>query len=125
MNNRFRLPLFIALRYLFSKKRVGAINIISGISVFGVAFGTAAFLCILSVFNGFHDLIDSLYTTFDPQIEVVPTQSKFATTDDPSLSQMRQLKEVESASFCLEDNALILFRGHPTVITLKGVDGGL
>lgn len=122
MNNRFRLPLFIALRYLFSKKCVGAINIISGISVFGVAFGTAAFLCILSVFNGFHDLIDSLYTTFDPQIEVVPTQSKFATTDDPSLSQMRQLKEVESASFCLEDNALILFRGHPTVITLKGVD---
>lgn len=122
MNNRLRLPLFMALRYLFSRKRVGAINIISGISVFGVAFGTAAFLCILSVFNGFHDLIDSLYTTFDPQIEITPTQGKFATTDDPALLEMSKLKEVEASSFCLEDNALILFRGHPTVITLKGVD---
>ena len=122
MINRFRLPLFMALRYLFSRKRVGAINIISGISVTGVAFGTAAFLTILSVFNGFHDLIDSLYTSFDPQIEVVPAQGKFATTDDPSLVKMKGLEEVEAASFCLEDNALILFRGHPTVITLKGVD---
>lgn len=122
MINRFRLPLFMALRYLFSRKRVGAINIISGISVTGVAFGTAAFLTILSVFNGFHDLIDSLYTSFDPQIEVVPAQGKFATTDDPSLAKMKGLEEVEAASFCLEDNALILFRGHPTVITLKGVD---
>ena len=122
MINRFRLPLFMALRYLFSRKRVGAINIISGISVTGVAFGTAAFLTILSVFNGFHDLIDSLYTSFDPQIEVVPAQGKFATTDDPSLAKMKGLEEVQAASFCLEDNALILFRGHPTVITLKGVD---
>ena len=122
MINRFRLPLFMALRYLFSRKRVGAINIISGISVTGVAFGTAAFLTILSVFNGFHDLIDSLYTSFDPQIEVVPAQGKFATTDDPSLAKMKGLEEVEAASFCLEDNALILFRGRPTVITLKGVD---
>ena len=122
MINRFRLPLFMALRYLFSRKRVGAINIISGISVTGVAFGTAAFLTILSVFNGFHDLIDLLYTSFDPQIEVVPAQGKFATTDDPSLAKMKGLEEVEAASFCLEDNALILFRGRPTVITLKGVD---
>ena len=117
-----RLPLFMAFRYLFSRKRVGAINIISGISVAGVAFGTAALLCTLSVFNGFRDLIGSLYTTFDPPLEVVPTQGKFATADDPALLKMRQLKEVKAASFCLEDNALILFRGHPTVITLKGVD---
>lgn len=122
MINRFRLPLFIALRYLFSRKRVGAINIISSISVTGVAFGTAAFLTILSVFNGFHDLIDSLYTSFDPQLEVVPTKGKYATTDNPSLVKIKGLKEVEAASFCLEDNALILFRGRPTVITLKGVD---
>ena len=117
-----RLPLFMARRYLFSRKRVGAINIISGISVAGVAFGTAALLCTLSVFNGFRDLIGSLYTTFDPQLEVVPTQGKFATADDPALTQMQQIKGVKATSFCLEDNALILFRGHPTVITLKGVD---
>ena len=101
-----RLPLFMALRYLFSRKRVGAINIISGISVLGVAFGTAALLCTLSVFNGFRDLIGSLYTAFDPPLMVVPTQGKFATTDDPSLLQMMRQPEVKAASFTLEDHAL-------------------
>ena len=99
MLKAMRLPLFMAFRYLFSRKRVGAINIISGISVAGVAFGTAALLCTLSVFNGFRDLIGSLYTTFDPPLEVVPTQGKFATADDPALLKMRQLKEVKAASF--------------------------
>ena len=122
MLNSWRLPLFFARRYLFSRKRVAAVNIISAISVAGVAFGTAALLCTLSVFSGFHDLIGSLFTAFDPQIEVVPAQGKFATTDDPLLQQMRQLPEVEASSFCLEDNALILFRGRPTVIMVKGVD---
>lgn len=117
-----RLPLFMASRYLFSRKRVGAINIISGISVAGVAFSTAALLCTLSVFNGFRDLIGSLYTTFDPPIEVVPSQGKFATADDPVLQQMQQINGVKAVSFCLEDHALILFRGKPTVIILKGVD---
>ena len=119
---RLRLPLFFARRYLFSRKRVGAINIISGISVAGVAFGTAALLVTLSVFNGFRDLIGSLYTAFDPQIEVVPTQTKLTPMDDPALQQIRSMKEVEAASFCLEDNALILFQGRPRVIVLKGVD---
>lgn len=122
MLNSWRLPLFFARRYLFSRKRVAAVNIISAISVAGVAFGTAALLCTLSVFSGFHDLIGSLFTAFDPQIEVVPAQGKFATTDDPLLVKMRQLPDVEASSFCLEDNALILFRGRPTVIMVKGVD---
>lgn len=122
MLNSWRLPLFFARRYLFSRKRVAAVNIISAISVAGVAFGTAALLCTLSVFSGFHDLIGSLFTAFDPQIEVVPAQGKFATTDDPLLAKMRQLPDVEASSFCLEDNALILFRGRPTVIMVKGVD---
>lgn len=122
MTNPFRLPLFVARRYLFSKKRVAAINIISAISVAGVAFGTAAFLCTLSVFNGFHDLIGSLYTAFDPEIEVVPTQGKTAAADDPLLVRMKADPAVEAASACFEDHALILFRGRPTIITLKGVD---
>lgn len=122
MLNSQRLPWFMALRYLFSRKRVASINIISGIAVTGVAFGTAALLCTLSVFNGFHDLIGSLYTAFDPPIEVVPTQGKLVTADDPALQRMAAMTEVEAASYCLEDNALILFRGRPTIITLKGVD---
>lgn len=122
MFQTLRFPLFVARRYLFSKKKVGAINIISAISVTGVAFCTAALLCTLSVFNGFHDLIGTLYTAFDPQIEVVPAQGKFAAEDDPTLVKMKQLPEVKAVSYTLEDNALILFRGHPVVITLKGVD---
>lgn len=112
----------MAGRYLFSRKRVGAINIISGISVLGVAFGTAALICALSVFNGFRDLIGSLYTAFDPPIEVVPAQGKFAAADDPVLTQIMKHPQVEAASTCMEDNALILFKGRPIVITLKGVD---
>ena len=88
MKHSNALPLFMALRYLFSRKRVGAINIISGISVAGVAFGTAALLCTLSVFNGFHDLIGGLYTAFDPEIEVVPAKGKLAAADDPVLARI-------------------------------------
>ena len=116
------VPLFMALRYLFSRKRVGAINIISGISVAGVAFGTAALLCTLSVFNGFRDLIGSLYTTFDPQIEVVPATGKFAAATDSTLLRIASHPQVQAASATLQDNALILFRGRPTVILIKGVD---
>lgn len=118
----FRLPFFIALRYLVSRKRVEAANIISAISALGVAFGTAALICTLSVFNGFHDLIGGLFTNFDPQLMVQPAKGKFAATDDPILTRIKQMPEVESASACLEDNALILFRGRPLVITIKGVD---
>ncbi len=117
-----RLPLFMAVRYLFSRRRVGAANIISAISVLGVAFGTAALLCTLSVFNGFHDLIGGLFTNFDPQLMVQPAKGKFAAADDPVLTRIARFPEVASSSACFEDNALILFRGRPVVIVLKGVD---
>ena len=71
-------PFFIARRYLFSKKSTNAINIISGISMVGVAVATMALVIVLSVFNGFHDLVASFFTNFDPQIEVVPTRGKSA-----------------------------------------------
>lgn len=114
-------PLFIARRYLFSKKSHNAINIISAISVGGVALATTALLCTLSVFNGFHDLIGSLYTAFDPQLEVAPAKGKFAAADDPALDAVRRDADVASVTECLEDNGLILFKGHPLVVMLKGV----
>lgn len=117
-----RLPFFMALRYLVSRRRVGAANIISAISALGVAFGTAALICTLSVFNGFHDLVGGLLTNFDPQLMIEPAKGKFAAADDPALARVMNMAEVESASACLEDNALILFRGRPLVITIKGVD---
>lgn len=116
------LPFFVARRYLFSLKRISAINLVSAISVVGVAFGTAALLCTLSVFNGFHDLIGSLYTAFDPEVKIVAAKGKSFAADDPALEAVRRLPEVEAASASYTDNALILFRGNPQVITLKGVD---
>lgn len=116
------LPFFVARRYLFSRKRISAINLVSAISVGGVAFGTAALLCTLSVFNGFHDLIGSLYTAFDPEVKIVAAKGKSFAADDPALEAVRRLPEVEAASASYTDNALILFRGNPQVITLKGVD---
>ena len=116
------LPFFVARRYLFSRKRISAINLVSTISVVGVAFGTAALLCTLSVFNGFHDLIGSLYTAFDPEVKIVAAKGKSFAANDPALEAVRRLPEVEAASASYTDNALILFRGNPQVITLKGVD---
>ena len=115
-------PFFIARRYLFSKKSHNAINIISGISVGGVALATMALVCTLSVFNGFRDLISGLYTNFDPQIEVCPSVGKFADANDPLLQQVRKHKEVAVVSESLEENAMILFVGRPLIIKLKGVD---
>lgn len=116
------LPFFIARRYLFSKKSHNAINIISAIAAGGIAIATAAMVCTLSVFNGFHDLISTLYCNFDPEIQVTAAQGKTFSASDPAIRKMQQHPGVEVASACLEDNALILFRGHPLVITVKGVD---
>lgn len=116
------LPLFISRRYLFSKKSHNAINIISAISAFGVAFATMALLCTLSVFNGFRELIGSLYTTFDPQLEIRPAAGKFADADDATLWQMRRHPAVETYSDCLEEQAMVLFVGRPVIINVKGVD---
>ena len=114
-------PLFVAWRYLFSKKSHNAINIISIISVVGVALSTMALVCTLSVFNVFRDLIGGLYTAFDPELEVMPSKGKFAAADDSLLLRIKAHPEVAVATECLEENALILFQGHPMVFSLKGV----
>lgn len=115
-------PLLLARRYLFSKKSHNAINIISGISVGGIALATMAMVCVLSVFNGFRDLIGGLYSTFDPQLQVVPAAGKFADAADPALQRVRKAEGVALAAECFEENALILYRGNPLVVTIKGVD---
>lgn len=118
------LSFTIARRYLFSRKSHSAINIISAISALGIAFSTMALVCVLSVFNGFRDLIGGLYSTFDPQVELTPVQGKLAQAADPALQRVCRLPFVEAASRTLEENALILYKGNPVVVTLKGVDEG-
>lgn len=115
-------PFFIARRYLFSKKSTNAINIISGISMVGVAVATMALVIVLSVFNGFHDLVASFFTNFDPQIEVVPTRGKSAPADDPALTTIKGMPEVLVATECVTDQALAYYNGRQAMVNVMGVD---
>ena len=115
-------PFFVARRYLFSKKSTHAINVISAISVIGVAVATVALVVTLSVFNGFHDLVASFFTQMDPQLKVVPVMGKTAPADDPILTRIRQLPEIEVATECLEDQALAVYGDRQMMVKLKGVD---
>ena len=115
-------PFYIARRYLFSKKSTHAINVISGISVVGVAVATMALVVTLSVFNGFHDLVASFFTQMDPQLKVVPVKGKSAPADDPILTKIRQLPEVEVATECLEDQALAVYNDRQMMVRIKGVE---
>lgn len=115
-------PFFIARRYVFSKKSTNAINVISAISVVGVAVGTMALVIVLSVFNGFHDLVASFFTNFDPQIELVPTQGKTAPADDPVLDKVRQMPQVSVHTDVLEDQGLAVYGDRQQMVTVMGVD---
>ena len=115
-------PFFIARRYLFSKKRTHVINVISSISVIGVAVATMALVIVLSVFNGFHDLVASLFTSFDPQLKVVPVEGKTAPADDPILTKIRLLPQVDVATETVEDQALAIYNDHQAMVKIKGVD---
>lgn len=113
---------YIARRYMFSKKSVGAINVISFISVAGVAVGTMALVIVLSVFNGFHDLVASLFTNFDPQIEVVPVKGKTINADAPELDRIRHLDFVDVATDVVEDQAIAVYGDRQRMVTVMGVD---
>lgn len=115
-------PFFIARRYLFSKKSTHAINIISAISVVGVAVATMALVIVLSVFNGFHDLVASLFTSFDPQLTVVPVTGKTVPNDDPILTQIKALPQIDIASETIEDQALAVYNNKQAMVTVKGVE---
>lgn len=113
---------YVARRYMFSKKSVGAINVISFISVAGVAVGTMALVIVLSVFNGFHDLVASLFTNFDPQIEVVPVKGKTINADAPELNRIRHLDFVDVATDVVEDQAIAVYGDRQRMVTVMGVD---
>ncbi|MBQ3699801.1 MAG: ABC transporter permease [Prevotella sp.] len=115
-------PFYIARRYLFSKKSTHAINVISGISVIGVAVASIALVVTLSVFNGFHDMVASLFTQMDPQLKVTPVKGKTAPADDPILTKIRRLPQVEVATECLEDQALAIYKDRQLMVKVKGVE---
>lgn len=115
-------PFFIARRYLFSKKSTHAINVISVISAVGVAVATMALVVTLSVFNGFHDLVASLFTNIDPQLKVTPVKGKTAPADDPILTKIKQMPQVEVATETIQDMALATYGERQAMVVVKGVE---
>ena len=113
--------LFIARRYLFAKKSHHAINIISGISVLGVAVATMAMVVTLSVFNGFQDLVADLFTAFDPELHVTPKDGQTIDAKDKDLLWLKKSDAVEVYTPVLEGQALVVEGGKQQVVTIKGV----
>ncbi|MCH5168770.1 MAG: ABC transporter permease [Prevotellaceae bacterium] len=113
--------LFIARRYLFAKKSHHAINIISGISVIGVAVATMAMVVTLSVFNGFQDLVADLFTAFDPELRVMPSNGQTVSLRDSALLWLKQNEGIEVFTPVLEGQALVVQDGRQHVVTIKGV----
>ena len=114
-------PFYIARRYLFSRKSTHVINIISAISVTGVTVATMALVVTLSVFNGFHDLVASRFTAFDPQLKVAPAKGKAVAADEPALEKIKALPQIQVATETVEDVALAVYGERQTMVTIKGV----
>ena len=116
------LPFYIARRYLFSKKKHNAINIISGISVCGVALATLALVCTLSVFNGFQDMVASFFTAFDPELKISIREGKVFDGQDERIQAIRALPEVAVFTETLEENAMVQYKDRQTMAVIKGVE---
>ena len=88
----------------------------------GVAVASMALIITLSVFNGFHDLVASLFTAMDPELVVVPKEGKSVPADDPMLDKIRKMPEVKVAMDCVEDNALAVYKDRQAMVKIKGVE---
>lgn len=116
------LSLYIAKRYLISKKSHNVINIISWISVIGIGVGTLALIIILSAFNGLQTLVEDLYASFDPDIKITAVTGKTFSSEDFPKEKIKQLEGVLFCSESIEDVALFKYNDKQTVATLKGVE---
>jgi lipoprotein-releasing system permease protein len=117
-----KLSLYIAKRYLFAKKSRNAINIISSVSVAGVATGTMALIIILSVFNGLEKLVTTIFNTFDPDIRITAAEGKTFAADPAKLKLLSNINGVSCYSLTIEENALLKYEEKQFIATIKGVD---
>jgi len=116
------LSFYIAKRYLLGKKSQNAINIISGISVLGVATGTMALVIVLSVFNGFDQVVKSLFNSFDPDIKISAVEGKTFVPGESVTDAIIALPGVTAVSEVMEENVLLLYGDKQHIATIKGVD---
>ncbi len=121
-NHKFAL--WVARRYLFSKKSHNAINIISAISAAGVMIGTATLIAVLSVFNGFEELVQGMFSAFDPDLKISLTEGKSFRTDSPEFEQIKSHPSVVNFAEVVEETALLSHEGRQTPVTVMGVGPG-
>jgi lipoprotein-releasing system permease protein len=117
-----KLSLYIAKRYLFAKKSRNAINIISAVSVAGVAVGTMALIIILSVFNGLERMVSVIFNTFDPDIKITAAAGKTFIPDTTRLKLLAKVEGLSCYSLTIEDNALLKYGTRQYIATIKGID---
>jgi lipoprotein-releasing system permease protein len=115
------LSLYIAKRYLVSKKSHNIINIISVISVTGVAVGTMALIIVLSVFNGFETLVKSLFNTFDPDLKITLVEGKTFLPHELSEHEIKKIPGIVRYTKVLEETALLKYQKRQALVTVKGV----
>ena len=119
--HQVNVPLFIARRYLVTKKSHNVINLISFISVVGVGIGTMALIVLLSVFNGFDQLVHSLFNSFNPDLKITAQTGKTFTSDTLLLNKIKNIPEIEALAEVVEDNALLKYGKKQYIATIKGV----
>lgn len=117
-----RLPLFIAYRYLFSKKKINAINIITGIAMLGFGVGAFAMIVVLSTFNGLEHLVDGQLNNYDPEIRITSKGNKVFTYTDDIKTKITALEEVAVVSQSLEEKVVIKYDNHQEIARIRGVD---
>ena len=116
-------PFYIARRYLVSKKSHNIINIISAISVVGVAIGAMALIIVLSVFNGFDRLVVSLFSSFNPSIQVTASHGKTFNLSALPVDRIRQIPGILHLTEVIEEDALMKYKDNQSIVTIKGVSG--
>lgn len=115
-------PLYIAKRYLFSKSKNNAINIITGIAAVGIVVGAMALFVVLSVFSGLREFSLSFSNDFDPDLKGTAVTGKFFSLTSQQEQKLRQIPGIASYSKVLEERVLFFFDGKEQVTYLKGVD---
>ena len=114
--------LFIAIRYLFSKKRHNTINLITWVSMVGVAIGTMALIAVLSVVNGFENMVQDSFSAFDPSLKILPREGKAFSSEDTLITQAKRLKIHTAWCEVVEQDGLIAFNDKQSPAIIKGVE---
>ena len=112
------LPFFIAKRYFSTKYDSNFVHIVSWVSLAGVAIGTAALILVLSVFNGFEDLILRMYNSFDPHLKIIPLEGKVFDPENMNIDD----SSIQSKAYVLEEKVLLRYQDKEFIAIIKGVD---